>query len=321
MGDLKNVFKIDLQTPTLRTVGNNINKSDPSTSKDPISLHISAKMLGQNLPDPQAGWKEAETLAFSRRKARSAIRDAILAAEAAKRTASKKSYALLAKQQTCTASPSLESRWQQATRRKQAAQEKLRAASWQAVDVMLKTMPRRQNSARHSIVHRLFRIVDQDVSGTIGMNEFLDLLQVLDNTLTLNDVLATFQAIGATDSLDEAQLHKWCDTIFGKLSDTDFVSQFEDLINGYGEKLWRESSMLAKLHKASSDTAMHRPVSKIGDKMRAVQDSNEVSGISAQAEGPRATAALELFERIDSNLSGAIEADELLRMLQVHTAY
>jgi len=76
----------------------------------------------------------------------------------------------------------------------------------------------------------LFRAYDKDKSGDITSDEFLEILKMLDPTLVAEDVERTFNAVGASGSLDEEHLWLWCASVFGDFSDSEFAEQLQDMI-------------------------------------------------------------------------------------------
>ena len=77
---------------------------------------------------------------------------------------------------------------------------------------------------------KLFHAYDEDNSGSIDANEFLVILQTLDPTLVMEDVRLTFDMGGATESLDEDQFWRWCESVFGELDHAQYISEIGQLV-------------------------------------------------------------------------------------------
>ena len=77
---------------------------------------------------------------------------------------------------------------------------------------------------------KLFEAYDADSSGIIDVDEFLVIMQVLDESLQIEDVLRTFKVVGAKDSLDKEHFWLWCENVFGNFDVNSYVDQLQELI-------------------------------------------------------------------------------------------
>lgn len=100
-------------------------------------------------------------------------------------------------------------------------------------------------SRRREWSSELFRAYDADGSGLISSTEFLDILRVLDPTLESEDVERTFNAVGASGSLDEEHLWLWCANVFGDFTDDEFADQLQ-VPGRAGLQQWRQELVDAK---------------------------------------------------------------------------
>jgi hypothetical protein len=78
---------------------------------------------------------------------------------------------------------------------------------------------------------RLFCAYDRDDSGSIGVDGFLVMLQMLDPTFEMEDVQKTFAKVGAAETLNEQQFWKWCESVFGDLGHEQYITEMKDLIS------------------------------------------------------------------------------------------
>ena len=77
----------------------------------------------------------------------------------------------------------------------------------------------------------MFHTFDADGSGLLDKDEFLVILQVMDPSLEMSDVELTFGRIGATEALDQEMFWLWCESVFGSLSNNQYVEQLQELIS------------------------------------------------------------------------------------------
>jgi predicted secreted protein len=78
---------------------------------------------------------------------------------------------------------------------------------------------------------KLFRAYDKNYSGTLDAQEFLVILQVLDPTLEMEDVMDTFQSVGAVESLDQELFSTWCQRLLADFSDQEFRERIQELVD------------------------------------------------------------------------------------------
>merc|ERR1712232_84023 len=81
----------------------------------------------------------------------------------------------------------------------------------------------------------LFHAYDKDKSGAIDVEEFLVIMQAMDDSVQMADVEQTFRMVGAKESLDKEQFWEWCVNLFGDLDDYEFTEQMQDLILASGD--------------------------------------------------------------------------------------
>lgn len=85
--------------------------------------------------------------------------------------------------------------------------------------------------ARKAWADRLFTYFDEDASGSMDMDEFVKLMQVVAPEVTRTEVEATMLSAGASDGImHKPQFYTWVNDVFGEFNDEDFESSMQSMI-------------------------------------------------------------------------------------------
>merc|ERR1711865_635946 len=90
------------------------------------------------------------------------------------------------------------------------------------------------------------------------MEEFLEILRVLDPSLQMDDVEQTFIMVGASESLNEEQFWSWCVSMFGDFNEDEYVEQMQQLMGANTLRLSPDQAVDGNKHDAVTSCGAER---------------------------------------------------------------